>query len=155
MHQLLFTNKSCCAACQCAQLSLIAGAQLTFIQGIDTLERFHAQRYYGDGLTVAMHAVQPCNTFLLPMAMLQSSGCCICALHRDVVEPVSPHGGSAVFQATREWERAHRIRRGYCRHRRGTPKAQQGYANSCSHVYGHNVTYSDSPSASGLVRPGG
>ena len=36
--------------------ALPAGAQLTFVQGIDTLERFLAPRYYGDGSITAMHA---------------------------------------------------------------------------------------------------
>ena len=37
-------------------VALPAGAQLTFIQGIDTLERFLAPRHYGDGSIMAMHA---------------------------------------------------------------------------------------------------
>jgi hypothetical protein len=36
--------------------ALPAGAQLTFVQGIDTLERFLAPGYYGDGSITAMHA---------------------------------------------------------------------------------------------------
>jgi hypothetical protein len=36
--------------------ALPAGAQLTFVRGIDTLERFRAHRYYGDGSITAMHA---------------------------------------------------------------------------------------------------
>ena len=35
------------------------------MQGVDTLERFLAPRYYGDGSIPAMHAT--CDTFLLLM----------------------------------------------------------------------------------------
>jgi nicotinamide-nucleotide adenylyltransferase len=40
--------------------ALPAQAQLAFVQGIDTLERFFASRYYGDGSPEAMHAALRC-----------------------------------------------------------------------------------------------
>jgi hypothetical protein len=51
--------------------------------------------------------------------------------------------------------RVGRIRRGCCVDRRRTSMVQLGCAGSCLHVYGHNITYNDSPFASGPIRPGG
>ena len=83
--------------------ALPAGAQLTFIQGIDTLERFLTPRYYGDGSTVAMHAAL--QRFFTPDG---DDSRVICA--RRVAVPVNPRGESATLEAAREWVRTGRIR---------------------------------------------
>jgi nicotinamide-nucleotide adenylyltransferase len=83
--------------------ALPAEAQLTFIQGIDTLERFLAPRYYGDGSTVAMHAAL--QHFF---ASDGDDARLICA--RRVVEPVNPRGESAILEVAREWLRTGHIR---------------------------------------------
>jgi nicotinamide-nucleotide adenylyltransferase len=83
--------------------ALPAGAQLTFIQGIDTLERFLTPRYYGDGSTVAMHAAL--QRFFTPDG---DDSRIICA--RRVVVPVNPRWESAILEGAREWVRADRIR---------------------------------------------
>ena len=83
--------------------ALPAGAQLTFLQGIDTLERFLTPRYYGDGSTVAMHAAL--QRFFAPDG---DDSWVICA--RRVVEPANLRGESAIFEAAQEWVQADRIR---------------------------------------------
>jgi nicotinamide-nucleotide adenylyltransferase len=80
--------------------ALPAGAQLTFIQGTDTLERFLTPRYYGDGSTVAMNAAL--QHFFAPDG---DDSRVVCA--RRVV---NPRGESAILEAAREWVRADRIR---------------------------------------------
>jgi nicotinamide-nucleotide adenylyltransferase len=82
--------------------ALPAGAQLTFIQGIDTLERFLAPRYYGDGSITAMHAAL--RRFFAPDG---DNSRIICA--RRVMELADPQGESAIFEAAREWVEANRI----------------------------------------------
>lgn len=82
--------------------ALPVGVQLTFIQGIDTLERFLTPQYYGDGSTMAMHAAL--QRFFSPDG---DNSRVICA--RRVVEPVSPLGETATLEAAREWVRADRI----------------------------------------------
>jgi nicotinamide-nucleotide adenylyltransferase len=83
--------------------ALPAGAQLTFIQGIDTLERFLTPRYYGDGSTVAMHTAL--QHFFTPDG---NDSRVICA--RRVAGPVNPRGESAIPEAAREWVGTDRIR---------------------------------------------
>jgi nicotinamide-nucleotide adenylyltransferase len=82
--------------------ALPAGAQLTFIQGIDTLERFLAPRYYGDGSTMAMHAAL--RRFFAPDG---DNSRIICT--RRVAGLAEPQGESALFEAAREWVEANRI----------------------------------------------
>jgi nicotinamide-nucleotide adenylyltransferase len=82
--------------------ALPAGAQLTFVQGVDTLERFLAPRYYGDGSTAAMHAAL--RRFFSPDG---DDSRVICA--RRAMELVGPQGESAIFRAAREWVQANRI----------------------------------------------
>ena len=82
--------------------ALPAGAQPTFIQGTDTLERFLTPRYYGDGSTVAMHAAL--QRFFAPDG---DDSRVVCA--QRVVEPVNPGEKSAIFEAAREWVQADRI----------------------------------------------
>lgn len=82
--------------------ALPTGAQLTFIQGFDTLERFLTPRYYGDGSPMAMHAAL--QRFFSPDG---NDSRVICA--RRVVGPVNPNEGSAIFDAAREWVQADRI----------------------------------------------
>ena len=80
--------------------ALPAGAQLTFVQGIDTLERFLAPRYYGDGSVTAMHAAL--RRFFAPDG---HNSRIICA--RRFVEHAE--GEYAVFEAAREWVEANQI----------------------------------------------
>ena len=82
--------------------ALPTGAQLTFIQGFDTLERFLTPRYYGDGSTMAMHAAL--QRFFAPNG---NDSRVICA--RRVVGPANINEGSAIFDAAREWVQADRI----------------------------------------------
>lgn len=82
--------------------ALPAGAQLTFVQGIDTLERFLAPRYYGDGSITAMHAAL--RHFFAPDG---DNSRIICT--RRIVELADPQGESAIFEAAREWVEANRI----------------------------------------------
>lgn len=82
--------------------ALPAGAQLTFVQGIDTLERFFAPRYYGDGSITAMHAAL--RRFFAPDG---DNSRIICT--RRVVELADPQGELAIFEAAREWVDAKRI----------------------------------------------
>jgi nicotinamide-nucleotide adenylyltransferase len=82
--------------------ALPAGAQLTFIQGIDTLERFLAPRYYGDSSITAMHAAL--RRFFAPDG---DNSRIICT--RRVVELADPQGESAIFEAAREWVEANRV----------------------------------------------
>ncbi|KAF8271213.1 hypothetical protein EI94DRAFT_1721133 [Lactarius quietus] len=82
--------------------ALPAGAQLAFIQGIDTLERFLAPQYYGDGSTEAMNAAL--RHFFAP------DGCdarVICA--RRAMELADPRQETAAVEAAREWVRADRV----------------------------------------------
>jgi nicotinamide-nucleotide adenylyltransferase len=81
---------------------LPAGAQLAFIQGIDTLERFLTPRYYGDGSTLAMHAA-----LQYFFAADGNNSRIICA--QRVVEPVNPSKESAILEAAQEWVKADRI----------------------------------------------
>lgn len=82
--------------------ALPAGAQLTFVQGIDTLERFLAPRYYGDGSITAMHAAL--RRFFAPDG---DNSRIICT--RRVMELADPQRESAIFEAAREWVEANRI----------------------------------------------
>jgi len=82
--------------------ALPARTQLTFVQGIDTLERFFAPRYYGDGSIAAMHAAL--QRFFAPDG---DNSRIICT--RRVMGPADPQGESAVFEAAREWVEANRI----------------------------------------------
>src|SRR6266852_4984577 len=82
--------------------ALPAGTQLTFVQGIDTLERFLAPRYYSDGSITAMHAAL--RRFFSHDG---DNSRIICA--RRVVELGDPQGESAIFEAAREWVEANRI----------------------------------------------
>jgi nicotinamide-nucleotide adenylyltransferase len=82
--------------------ALPAGAELTFVQGIDTLERFLAPRYYGDGSTTAMHAAL--RRFFAPDG---DNSRVICT--RRAMELADPQGESAIFEAAREWVQADRI----------------------------------------------
>jgi nicotinamide-nucleotide adenylyltransferase len=82
--------------------ALPAGVQLTFVQGIDTLERFLAPRYYGDGSITAMHAAL--RRFFAPDG---DNSRIICT--RRVVELANPQGESAILEAAREWVEANRI----------------------------------------------
>ena len=82
--------------------ALPAGAQLTFVQGLDTLERFLAPRYYRDGSTTAMHAAL--RHFFAPDG---DNSRIICT--RRVVGHADPQGESAILEAAREWVEANRI----------------------------------------------
>lgn len=79
-----------------------AEAELTFVQGIDTLERFLAPRYYGDGSTTAMHAAL--RQFFAPEG---DNSRVICT--RRAMELADSQGESAIFEAAREWVQADRI----------------------------------------------
>ncbi|KAH8990296.1 Nucleotidylyl transferase [Lactarius akahatsu] len=72
--------------------ALPAGAQLAFIQGIDTLERFLAPRYYGDGSPEAMDAAL--RQFFAPDG---SDARVICVRQ------------TATLEAAGEWVRADRV----------------------------------------------
>jgi nicotinamide-nucleotide adenylyltransferase len=80
--------------------ALPAGAQLTFVQGTDTLERFLAPRYYGDGSVTAMQAAL--RRFFAPDG---HNSRIICT--RRVVDHAE--GESAIFEAAREWVEANLI----------------------------------------------
>ncbi|KAI9463237.1 Nucleotidylyl transferase [Lactarius psammicola] len=82
--------------------ALPAGAQLAFIQGIDTLERFLAPRYYGDGSPEAMDAAL--RQFFAPDG---SDARVICA--RRAMELPGPHKETTTLEAAREWVRADRV----------------------------------------------
>jgi nicotinamide-nucleotide adenylyltransferase len=82
--------------------ALPVGAQLTFVQGTDTLERFLMPRYYGDGSITAMHAAL--RRFFAPDG---DNSRIICT--RRVVELADPQGESTIFEAAREWVEANRI----------------------------------------------
>ena len=82
--------------------ALPTGAQLTFLQGIDTLERFLAPRYYGDGSTTAMHAAL--RRFFAPDG---DDSRVICTWR--AMELADPQGGSEVLEAAQEWVQANRI----------------------------------------------
>lgn len=82
--------------------ALPAGAQLTFVQGIDTLERFLAPRYYGDGSITAMHVAL--KRFFAPDG---GDSRVICT--RRAMELANPQGESEVFEAAREWVQANCI----------------------------------------------
>lgn len=79
---------------------LPAGAQLAFIQGIDTLERFLSPRYYGDGSPEVMDAAL--RQFFAPDG---SDARIICA--RRTIE--HPDKETATLEAAREWIRADRV----------------------------------------------
>ena len=81
-----------------------AGARLAFIQGIDTLERFLAPRYYGDGSPEVMNAAL--RQFFAPDG---SDARIICA--RRGMELGDPRRETATLEleATREWIRADRV----------------------------------------------
>jgi nicotinamide-nucleotide adenylyltransferase len=83
--------------------ALPVGAQLTFVQGIDTLERFLAPRYYGDGSIMAMHAAL--QRFFAP----DGDNSRIICTRRDV-ELADPQGESAIFEAAGEWVEANRMK---------------------------------------------
>lgn len=82
--------------------ALPAGAQLAFIQGIDTLERFLTPRYYGDGSTLAMHTAL--QRFF---AADGDDSRVICA--QRVVESMNPSKESAILEAARDWMEVDRI----------------------------------------------
>ena len=79
--------------------ALPAGAQLAFIQGIDTLERFLAPRYYGDGSPEVMNAAL--RRFFAPDG---SDARIICA--RRAMEHGPPRRETMTLEAEREWIRA-------------------------------------------------
>ena len=78
---------------------LPARAQLAFIQGIDTLERFFAPRYYGDGSLEIMHAAL--RRFFAPDG---DDARVICA--RRTIEHADSQGESAILEAARAWMQA-------------------------------------------------
>jgi len=82
--------------------ALPAGAaQLAFIQGIDTLERFLAPRYYGDGSPEVMDTAL--RQFFAP------DGCnarIICTRRKELA---GPRRETAILEAAREWIRADRV----------------------------------------------
>ena len=82
--------------------ALPAGAQFAFVQGIDTLERFLAPRYYGDGTIAAMHAAL--RSFFAPDG---DNSRIICT--RRVMELAGPQGESAIFEAAWECVETNRI----------------------------------------------
>jgi len=82
--------------------ALPTGAQLNFVQGIDTLERFLAPRYYGDGSITAMHVAL--RRFFAPDG---DNSRIICV--RRVMELANHQGESAIVEAAREWVEANRI----------------------------------------------
>ena len=82
--------------------ALPAGAQLAFIQGIDTLERFLAPRYYGDGTPEAMDTAL--RQFFAPDG---SDARVVCA--RRAMELADPRRETATLEAAREWVRADRV----------------------------------------------
>lgn len=82
--------------------ALPAGAQLTFVQGIDTLERFLAPRYYDDGSITAMHAAL--RRFFAPDG---DNSRIICT--RRVIELADPQRESTIYEVAREWVEANRI----------------------------------------------
>jgi nicotinamide-nucleotide adenylyltransferase len=75
-------------------------AQLAFIQGIDTLERFLAPRYYGDGSPEAMDAAL--RQFFAPDG---SDARIICARRAMA----GPRRETPTLEAMREWIRADRV----------------------------------------------
>ena len=79
---------------------LPSGAQLAFIQGIDTLERFLAPRYYGDGSPKAMDVAL--RQFFAPDG---SDARVICA-RRAIGDP---RRESAILEGAQEWIRADRV----------------------------------------------
>jgi nicotinamide-nucleotide adenylyltransferase len=81
---------------------LPAGAQLAFIQGIDTLERFLAPRYYGDGSPEAMDVAL--RQFFAPDG---SDARVICA--RRAIELADPRRETATLEGAQEWIRADRV----------------------------------------------
>lgn len=83
--------------------ALPAGTQLTFIQGFDTLERFLAPRYYGDGSIKAMHAA------LRRFFDIDGNDArVICA--RRAIDVVDPRGESSFFEVAQEWVQTDRIK---------------------------------------------
>ena len=82
--------------------ALPVGAQLAFIQGIDTLERFLAPRYYGDGSLEAMDAAL--RQFFAPDG---SNARIICA--RRATELADPRGETATLEVARDWVRTDRV----------------------------------------------
>jgi nicotinamide-nucleotide adenylyltransferase len=82
--------------------ALPARAQLTFVQGIDTLERFFAPRYYGNGSLEVMRAAL--QHFFSPDG---DDARVICA--RRSIKLTDPQGESAILEAARDWIRAGRI----------------------------------------------
>jgi nicotinamide-nucleotide adenylyltransferase len=82
--------------------ALPARAQLTFVQGIDTLERFFAPRYYGDGSLEIMHAAL--QHFFSPDG---DDARVICA--RRSIKLTDPQGESAILESARDWIQAGRI----------------------------------------------
>ena len=82
--------------------ALLPGAQLTFIQGFDTFERFLTPRYYGDGSTMAMHAAL--QRFFAPDG---GDSRVICA--RRGVKPMVPNKESTILEVAQEWVQADRI----------------------------------------------
>ena len=83
--------------------ALPAEAQLIFVQGIDTLQRFLEPRYYGDGSTQAMHAAL--RRFFDPDG---ENSRVICA--RRAIELGKPCCESAILETAQEWLKADRIK---------------------------------------------
>jgi nicotinamide-nucleotide adenylyltransferase len=84
------------------RVALPAGAQPTFIQGIDTLERFLAPRYYGDGSIEAMQAAL--RRFFAPEG---NDSRIICT--RRAVELLDPRGEPAILETAHDWVQTGRI----------------------------------------------
>ncbi|KAI9439788.1 Nucleotidylyl transferase [Lactarius indigo] len=82
--------------------ALPAGAQLAFIQGIDTLERFLAPRYYDDGSPEAMDAAL--RQFFAPDG---SDARVICA--RRTMKLAGPRKETVTLEAAEEWVRVDRV----------------------------------------------
>ncbi|KAI9458778.1 Nucleotidylyl transferase [Russula earlei] len=82
--------------------ALPIAAQLIFVQGIDTLERFLQPRYYGDGSTQAMRAAL--RRFFAPDG---EDSRVICA--RRVIDLEDSHDESTILEAAQEWVQSGRI----------------------------------------------
>ncbi|KAI0303585.1 hypothetical protein B0F90DRAFT_1707174 [Multifurca ochricompacta] len=82
--------------------ALPAGAQLSFVQGIDTLERFLSPQYYGDGSLETMHAAL--RRFFAPEG---DDARLVCA--RRAMGPADLRGESVIIEAAQEWLQADRI----------------------------------------------
>jgi len=84
------------------RVALPTRAQLNSVHGIDTLERFLAPRYYGNGSISAMHVAL--RHFFAPDG---DNSRIICT--QRVMELANPQGESAIVEAAREWVETNRI----------------------------------------------